>query len=285
MRAQPRVRERFVAATAVLLLLASSTSAGAQYDPLAIDPGPRRVDIAASAGFVLPSDWSDLVLLGSVSGVTGVFEQVLSRDLVVDPGPVFDGVVTYWENRYGFRVHGGFARSCLAVGRSCAATRSIASGNVDVDTWTYDVGGAIGLTEYRRGAIVWPYIFFGVGGVTYNIQQSIGPPLTIIERRPPAGGRDLIVTADPDPLLIGLEELGIETKFAVNIGLGTDFRVPLPGGSVGVRLEVSDHVHSSPVEIEIANLAGFRPARTQRVDFGWVHNLRAAAGLTVQFGR
>ena len=50
-------------------------------------------------------------------------------------------------------------------------------------------------------------------------------------------------------------------------------------------LEVSDHVHRSPVVIEIANLEGFTPARDTRVDFGFVHNLRAAAGLVVQFGR
>ena len=62
-------------------------------------------------------------------------------------------------------------------------------------------------------------------------------------------------------------------------------RVPVAGGSIGVRLELSDHVHRSPVDIEIANLDSFRPASDVHVDFGFVHNLRAAAGLVVQFGR
>lgn len=271
----------------VALLFLDVTPAAAQYDPFAIAPGPRRVDVSGSGGMLLSSDWSDLVLLGSISSVSGVLEQVLARDLVVDPGPVFDGVVTYWEGRYGFRAHGGFARSCLAAARSCAgAPLAGSSGTIDVDTWIYDVGGAIGLLDYRRGRIVWPYVFVGVGGVTYDLERGVGPPLTFIERRPPGGGASIVVAEDDaDPLLITLEELGIETRFALNLGVGSDFRVPVGGGSIGVRLEVSDHIHRSPVQIEIANLEGFRPARGTRVDFGFVHNLRAAAGLVVQFGR
>ena len=269
----------------VACVLLDAARAAAQYDPFAIAPGPRRVDVSGSGGLLLSSDWSDLVLLGSVSSVSGALEQVLARDLVVDPGPVFDGVVTYWEGRYGFRVHGGFARSCLAVGRSCAgAALAATSGTVDVDTWIYDVGGAIGLTEYRRSTFVWPYAFFGVGGVTYDLERSVGPPLTFIERRPAVSGA-LVVVHDPDPLLIAVDELGVETRFALNLGIGSDFRIPVGGGSLGLRLEISDHIHRSPVNIEIANLDGFRPARDTRVDFGFVHNLRAAAGLVVQFGR
>ena len=271
-----------VVATVVLTV----TPAAAQYDPFSIDPGPRRVDVSGSGGLLLSSDWSDLVLLGSVSSVSGVLEQVLARDLVVDPGPVFDGVVTYWEGRYGFRVHGGFARSCLAVARSCtAATFAGTSGTVDVDTWIYDVGGAIGLIDYRRGAIAWPYVFVGVGGVTYDLERSVGPPLTFVERRPPGTSGVIVARSDPDPLLIAVDELGIESRFALNLGVGSDFRVPVGGGSVGVRLELSDHIHRSPVDIRIENLEGFRPAPNSRIDFGYVHNLRAAAGLVVQFGR
>jgi hypothetical protein len=154
-----------------------------------------------------------------------------------------------------------------------------------VDTWIYDVGGALGLMEYRHDLIAWPYVFVGVGGVTYNLERSIGPPLTFIERRPSLPGGAIVVTrTEPDTLLIVADELGIESRVALNLGVGGDFRVPLGGGSVGVRLEVSDHIHRSPVDIQIDNVEGFRPAST-RVDFGYVHNLRAAAGLVVQFGR
>lgn len=272
------------AVVAALFTLAVSPAA-AQYDPFANDPGPRHLDVSGSGGMLLSSDWSDLVLLGSVSTVTGGLQQVLARDLVVDPGPVFDGVVTYWEGRYGFRVHAGFARSCLAAARSCAAATLAESGTIDVDTWMYDVGGAIGLLEYRRARRVWPYVFFGVGGVTYDLSHGVGPPLTFIERRPTIESDTVVVIDEPDPLLIAIDELGIETRFAFNLGVGSDLRVPVGGGSIGVRLEVSDHVHRSPIDIDIVSLERFRPARDVHVDFGFVHDLRAAAGLVVQFGR
>jgi hypothetical protein len=270
----------------VVTVVLTVTPAAAQYDPFSIDPGPRRVDVSGSGGLLLSSDWSDLVLLGSISSVTGALEQVLARDLVIQPGPVFDGVVTYWEGRYGLRVHGGFARSCLAVARSCtAATFTGTSGTIDVDTWIYDLGGAVGLIDYRRGAIVWPYVFVGVGGVTYDLERSVGPPLTFIERRAPLTNGVVVARSEADSLLIAVDELGIESRFALNLGFGSDFRVPVAGGSIGVRLELSDHIHRSPVDIRIENVEGFRPASGSRIDFGYVHNLRAAAGLVVQFGR
>ena len=272
-------------AVVVLTLAAASPTAAQppQYDPLDIPPGPRRVDVSGAGGFLLSSDWSDLVLLGSVSSATGVFEQVLARDLVVEPGPVFDAAVTYWEGRYGFRVHGGFAQSCLSASRSCATAAGQDAGTVDVDTYIYDLGGAVGLVDYGRNRKVWPYVFVGMGAVTYNLEHGVGPPLSVIERRPPSGST--LIVSEPSQSLIVIEELGLETKFTWNFGVGTDFRIPVPGGSVGVRLEVSDHVHPSPVEIEIANLEGVAPVRDVDTDFGWVHNLRAAAGLVVQFGR
>lgn len=272
-------------AVALAVMLASDRAA-AQSSPFDIPPGPQRIDVSGFSGLMLSTDWSDLVLLGSVSAVSGAFEQVLLRDLVVEPGPVFNAVVTYWEGRYGFRAHGGFSRSCLAVGRRCG-TPAAGPGNVDVDTWMYDIGGAIGLVDYRPGRIVWPYVFFGVGGVTYDLEGTVSPPLTFIERRPvPSGDRQLIVSRDdPDPLLIAIDELGLETRFAVNLGIGTDFRVPLGPASLGVRLEVSDHVHRSPLDIRIHHTEAFLAVPDARVDFGLVHNLRAAAGVVVQIGR
>ena len=261
--------------------------AEAQLDRIA--PGPKRVDVSGSGGFLLPTDWSDLVLLGSVSPVTGALEQVLVRDLVVDPGPVYDATVTYWEGRYGFRAHGGFAQSCLAAGRTCGVLTSFGEpvSRVNVDTYIYDVGGAIGLIDYRRDRWAWPYAFFGVGAVTYNLDQSVGPPLTFIERRGTRGGSDVLISReDPDTLLISVDELGIETNFAVTLGIGTDFRIPAGPASVGIRFELSDNMHGSPLDLNVANLdvAGIA-GRDARLGFGWVHNLRAAVGLVLQFGR
>jgi hypothetical protein len=273
-----RIRRVGIVVVAAIVLLAQPVPAAAQTDLFAIPPGPRRVDLSGSSGFLLSTDWSDLVLLGSVSAVSGTVEQVLVRDLEVEPGPVFDGVVTYWEGRFGFRAHGGFARSCLAVGGNCG------SGSVDVDAWMYDVGGAVGLMDYRRGAWAWPYFFVGVGGVTYNLERTVSPPLTFLERRPPrpSDGQVIVSRDDPDTLLIAIDELGVETRLALNLGVGADLRIPLGPASIGLRLEVSDHVHRSPLDVRVTEIEG---GRSSRVDFGFVHNLRAAAGLVVQFGR
>jgi hypothetical protein len=273
----------------VVVSILPPAQAAAQSDPFNIPPGPRRVDLSGSGGFLLSTDWSDLVLLGAVSPVSGALEQVLVRDIVVDPGPVFDAVVTYWEGRYGFRVHGGFAHSCIAVGRTCDAATGVAgtSSGVDVDTWIYDFGGAIGLVDYQRRAWVWPYVFFGVGGVTYNLERTVSPPLTFIERRPTSSASQVIISRDePNELLIAIGELGIETKLALNVGVGTDVRIPLGPASLGLRLEASDHIHRSPIDVRILELTGFTGSQGEtRFGFGPVHNLRVAAGLVVQFGR
>jgi opacity protein-like surface antigen len=269
----------------VFVTVVTPALAAAQLDQFNIPPGPRRLDISGSGGFLLSTDWSDLVLLGSVSPVGGALEQILVRDLLVDPGPVYDATVTYWEGRYGFRARGGFAQSCLAVGRRCSDLRvGEASSSVNVDTWIYDVGGAVGLLDYRPNAWAWPYVFLGVGGITYNLDQGVSPPLAFIERQRTVDGRTVIVRDSSDQLLISIDELGVETQFALHLGFGTDFRIPLGPASLGVRLEVSDHVHNSPLHIQVVNVEQFVGADT-RLNFGLVHNLRVAAGVVVQLGR
>jgi hypothetical protein len=84
-------------------------------------------------------------------------------------------------------------------------------------------------------------------------------------------------------LLISVDELGIETKFALNVGIGTDFRIPAGSSSFGLRLEIGDNMHASPLNFDVTSLE--RRGRDARVGFSLVHNLRAAAGVVVQFGR
>src|SRR5215467_4183918 len=57
---------------------------------------PPRVDFSASGGFLMPTRWSDLVLLGSPSPAVGVLEQVLTRDIHVKPDTEFTAAATYW---------------------------------------------------------------------------------------------------------------------------------------------------------------------------------------------
>jgi hypothetical protein len=237
----------------------------------------------------MSTDWSDLVLLGAVSPATGALEQVLSRELVVRPGTVFDAVVTYWEGRYGFRTHVGFAESCLTTGATCAdaAGRARAPGSVDLNAWTYDIGGSIGFVDYRPGSWVWPYVLVGLGGVTYDLERAIGPPLTFIDQSPPRtpDGRIVVSGDDADPVLIAIDELNLETKFALSVGAGTDIRVPLGPASVGVRLEVSDHIHRSPLDVLVVPVARSRRSGGGARFDGYVHNFRVAGGLVLQFGR
>ena len=268
-------------------------SAAAQWDPFDPPRDPGHLDVSGTAGLRLSTDWSDLILLGSVSPATGALEQVLGRDLVFMPGPVFDATVMYWEGRYGFRTHAGFSRKCLAIAGRCVAIPTLdgpTRGSVSMDAYSADVGGAFGLREYHRNPWVWPYVFFGFGAVTYDIKQSISPPLQMfIEQRPPANA-DVTVNKNftgfgGQTLLIAIDELGLETKFAMNFGVGTDLRVPLGAAGVGLRLELSDTMHRSPLNIQIAELNTLAPDDVATANGGLVHNLRASAGLVLHFGR
>ena len=285
MRSRDRLRPGLLLC---ILLIGAPASAAAQWDPFNPPRDPKHVDISGAAGFRLSTDWSDLILLGSVSPSTGALEQVLGRDLVFVPGPVFDATVMYWEGRYGFRAHGGFSRRCLAVGSHCGTIQTLngpTRGSVDVDASYYDIGGAYGLVDYRRNPWVWPYVFAGVGGVTYDVTQNISPPLQMfIEQRPPVNPNITVTNDRTQPLLIAVNELGLETKFAFNLGFGTDFRVPLGAAGIGVRLELADDIHVSPLAIEVAELNSLRNDVVQ-ANARWVHNLRASAGLVMHFGR
>ncbi|MGH9348511.1 MAG: hypothetical protein ACRD26_14720 [Vicinamibacterales bacterium] len=281
-----------MAAAAVALLVPGALTAQDWSQPWADpDDRPPRVDISASIGFLAPTDWSDLVLLGSISSTSGILEQVLVRDLRVRANQDFGAAVTYWRGRYGFRVQGGFSSSSIAIGGPLTGTLEPSGrlNSIDVDTWLYDVGGAIGFVEYTPDRWVWPYAFFGFGGITYDLAHRVPPSLfTFIERDRPGGVRAdiLVVEDDSRAFLLALDELEVETVFALKLGVGTDFRIPVGPAGVGIRLEVADHVSQSPVGVRISELRRLgRLGADTGVEFGAVHHLRATAGLVLQLGR
>ena len=256
---------------------------------------PPRVDVSASIGFLAPTDWSDLVLLGSISSTTGVLEQLLVRDLRVHPDKEFGAAVTYWRGKYGFRVQGGLSSSSVAIGGPAPLGFQSSTGSddllsIDVDTWVYDIRGVVGLLEYAPRRWVLPYAFAGFGGITYDLASRVSPPLlTFIERGRSGtgtGGDIVVVDVNSRNFLLAIDELEVETVFALNFGVGTDFRIPLGPAGIGLRLEISDHVAHSPVGLRIGELrrSGSLTSDTG-VQFGLVHHLRAAAGLVVQVGR
>jgi hypothetical protein len=240
---------------------------------------PARVDVSLSGGYAMPTDWTDRVVLGSTSSATGVFEQVLVPNLRVDAGPVVGAAVSYWKAKYGVRVN---------VARSAGSLVSAGAAIADVNTWSYDVRGAIGMLDYTPTRIAWPYFFIGLGGVTYDLSRTIAPPLsTFIERQPTTSlDRLAVILRGGREFLLQVDELDLETVPALSIGVGTDFRLPLGPGGVGVRVEVSDQISPSPLEIRLHELSGLGAGESSvPVDFDLVHNLRASAGLVIQFGR
>ena len=250
---------------------------------------PPRVDLSVSAGMLAPTDWSDLVLLGTLSPVSGILEQVLVRDVRVEPDAVYSGALTYWRDRYGFRVHGALSRSSLTIGASPEEDGRVAS--ADVNTWFYDVRGVIGLVKYSPTRKAWPYVFAGLGGITYDLDRTVSPPLlTFVERpigRPAGTGQIIVVDEDIGrEFLLAIDELGLETVLAFNFGAGADLRLPFSGGGIGLRLEVSDHIADSPLAVRIRELGPSGGLGTDdTVHFGTVHHLRATAGIVIQIGR
>ena len=253
---------------------------------------PPRVDISVSGGLLMPTRWSDVALLGSFTPAQGALEQVLSRDARVKTDSEFTTTATYWRSRYGFRAHAGFSRSSLRISDITGAgdpSATVGGGmtSVGIDTWLYDVGGAIGFVDYSPSRRLWPYGFIGLGGITYDLKQTIVPPLTFIARPPTAtGSNTTVVVSDGRQLLLTTNALSTETAFAVNVGVGTDFRIPLRKGGVALRLELADHVSRSPLAFRVESLA---PFGTVSADSGvrdrLVHHLSATAGFVVQIGR
>jgi hypothetical protein len=276
-------------ALAVALAVTPVAANAQEWDEPWSDPRdrPPRVDVSVSAGWMMPTDWSDLVVLGSISSQSGALEQVLVRDLRVEPDVVFGGSVTYWRDRYGFRVQGGFSQSSLTIGGAFDTPDE--TNAADVNTWLYDVRGAIGLVEYSPTRKAWPYVFLGFGGITYDLDRTITPPLlTFIERGRTQTRTGGIVITDDDgrEFLVAIDELGLETVFALNFGVGADFRIPAGGGAIGIRLELSDHVAPTPLDIRFRELGGRGSiVGDDPIDFGRVHHLRAAAGLVIQIGK
>jgi opacity protein-like surface antigen len=284
-------RLAFAAFVLTLTLLPSSAAAQDWSQPWA-DPEdrPPRVDFSASAGFLVPTRWSSLVLLGSLSSVSGVLEQVLSRDLRVEPDKEYSAAATYWRSRYGVRAQAGFSRSSLKIGGVPLGTAQSADDrtSVGIDTWLYDVRAAIGFLDYAPSRRVWPYGFVGLGGITYHLKNTISPPLTFVARGPTIvdnRGNTVVIADQGRQFLLAIDELSTETVFAVNAGLGTDVRLPLGPGGVGLRFEISDQMAASPLGLRITELSSRAAVGGNAIPFRAVHHLSATAGLVVQIGR
>jgi hypothetical protein len=288
---------------AVLLLLSlflplSALPASAQ------EVGPRRWDLTLAGGAAWSTNWSNLVLLGTTGGLV---ERILVRGIRVNPGAMADLAVTYWEERFGFRVHAGWQHSCIAIGPSCVASGLTAeermqlllpAEDIDVNTWYADIGGAVNLVQPKPRQFARPYLFFGAGVVVYDVGQGIRnllPTFVVLGGTPGVlqfdSTTNTVIVAD-DPFLVEVPELGLQTQLAGTFGFGTDLRIPVGKGGIGLRLEAADHLTKSPLHVRFAATPEEEEFFLRRrrdgaeevdFDFGLVHNLRFTAGLVFEF--
>jgi hypothetical protein len=75
----------------------------------------------------------------------------------------------------------------------------------------------------------------------------------------------------------------------VSLGIGTDIHVPIGAGGFGLRLEIADHMTSSPMDLSISRLDESRrfgggPIEQVALNARAVHNLRATAAFVIEFG-
>jgi hypothetical protein len=261
--------------------------------------GPRRLEFSVLGGYAFSTDWSDLVALDVADGRGGLSRQVLLRDVAVAPGRGAEAAITYWKGRYGFRIHAGISQSCLTTGSRCRNSSSpppaqgaaLSVAEVDMDVYRYGVQGVAGLTSWRNGQFFRPYLVVGAGGVAYDPDEDALPffpgtfqTVTPATNLPPG---TVLISDGTSEFLISTDELGLENVFSLTLGIGTDLRIPVGIGGLGLRVELIDQIANSPFNVRVARVGGNNRARygDEKVFSGGViHNLRLSAGFSLELG-
>jgi len=299
-------RPASIALLLTALLPAALTAQGfpdENTDPFGRRNGPPHFDITFGAGAFASSDWSDLVLLSAGPAGTGAFNQIVLRDFAVLPGPAIDAAATYWRGRLGVRFHAAFSPSCISTGTSCdddrpengEEPRVFRQRAADIDTWIFDVNGVIGLREYDESRTFFPYALVGFGVVSFNPDDGEGlPPDFLVGGIPtdPVNGERIIIILDDATTALVVDELGFETVIAVTLGIGTHLRIPIGSGSVGLRLELADHISPSPLNARIIRIGDDDDffdindpnAVVADLNRRAVHNVRFVAGIVLDIG-
>lgn len=269
---------------------------GGEYD------GPRRLELSASAGYALSTDWSDRVSLHVADAHGAIHRQVLLRSVAIAPGAGGSASVTYWRGRHGFRVLAGYSRSCLTTAPRCVGDDEVPPGQeaamavaeVGMDVWRYGVEGIIGLRNWADSRWWRPYAILGLGGVAYDPEGGALPifPGTFetVVPAPDQPSGTIIITNGNDTFLLATDELGLENVLGLTLGIGMDLRAPVGIGGLALRLELADQMTRSPFSVSVTRLGSDR-----RTFYGGgrgevvfrsevIHNLRASAGLALEFG-
>lgn len=296
---------RFHASTLIPLFLA--VPAAAQTDTTRFDrlwggeyDGPRRLELSASAGYAASTDWSDLVALHVADPRGGIHRQVLLRSVAVAPGAGGAASVTYWKGRHGFRVTAGYTRSCLTTAPRCVdgdasppeQNAALMVAEVPMDVWRYGVEGIVGLRNWADSRLWRPFAILGLGGVAYDPEAGALPifPGTFetVVPAPDGGSGTVVITNGTDTFLLATDELGLENVLGLTLGIGMDLRVPVGIGGLSLRLEVADQMTRSPFSVRVTRLGDDRRGfyRDDEIVFRSevIHNLRATAGVALEFG-
>lgn len=290
-----------LAATA-LLLLASALPTRAQnlwdldWDDRPL--GPRSLSFEFAGGLTYSTDWNQNVVLANLD-FGDRFEQVLLRQVSVDPAFLFAGSVTYRRGRGGARLQFGFSHSCLAVNGRCSRSGVVDSvfiplHEVDVNTYSADIDGEVSLVDPEKVRWARPFIVFGLGGVVYDPGGNAAQLLPIfLDARGSTievnDGNIAVVNFPTGALLVTFDGLGLKSVLSFVLGIGTDIRIPFSDGSgIGLRLQVADHIANSPFKVRVAGVqrgfGGRFDNEPTEFDFGSIHNVRLTVGLHVDVG-
>jgi hypothetical protein len=289
--------QRFRIAVPILLLLSAPLSAQ-QPDPFQPYDGPRRLEVSVTAGYFWSSDWSNLVLFESLGAVGDEARRVLMPSLATAPGAGGQAAITYWKGRLGFRLMAAYSESCVTSEPRCGDNRAApsAGGNpmlnpveVSLKTYSYGVQGIVGMSEYSESQFFRPYFLVGMGGVTFDPDESL-PAFLAAQGGQPVSGVETVVTGNPGQYTFAIDQAGLETRFSVALGLGTDLRLPVGPGGLSLRFEVADYISKSPLGVRLSRLSAgsvfdnSSPIEQIDLGVGAVHNLRGQIGLAIEFG-
>jgi len=288
--------QRFRIAVPILLLLAAPLSAQ-QPDPFKPYDGPRRLELSVTAGYFWSSDWSNLVMFESIGAVGDEARRVLMPSLASAPGAGGQAAITYWKGRLGFRLAASYSESCITAEPRCGSNRpaptaggspGIAPTEVSLKTYSYGVQGVVGMSEYSEDQWFRPYFLVGFGGVTFDPSENV--PSFLTGQLVRDDGVETVLTGAPGQYAFTIDQAGLESRFSVALGLGTDLRLPVGPGGLSVRLEVADYISQSPLGVRLTRLnSGSLLDSNENLDqvdlgVGAVHNVRGQVGLAIEFG-
>lgn len=288
--------QRFRIAVPILLLIAAPLSAQ-QPDPFKPYDGPRRLELSVTAGYFWSSDWSNLVMFESIGAVGDEARRVLMPSLASAPGAGGQAAITYWKGRLGFRLAASYSESCVTAEPRCSSGRQaptaggspgVAPTEISLKTYSYGVQGVVGMSEYSESQWFRPYFLVGFGGVTFDPSENV--PTFLTGQLVRDDGVETVLTGAPGQYAFTIDQAGLESRFSVALGLGTDLRLPVGPGGLSVRLEVADYISQSPLGVRLTRLnSGSLLDSNENLDqvdlgVGAVHNLRGQVGLAIEFG-